>query len=79
LLARELPRAAFTMAFVHHKKEMFAHSVLPVETNAGTFVLDNLTGDILLSNQAPYNYEARERGDGKWDRFDKSYRIYEMR
>jgi len=72
-----LSRAAFTMAIVSHKKLLSMHAVLLAETTEGTFVLDNLTNDVLLWNQAPYNFEARERTDGKWTRFDQSYWTYE--
>lgn len=77
LVDRGLPRAALTMAIVSHKKLLSAHTVLLVETTEGTFLLDNLTNDVLLWNRAPYNFEARERPDGKWDRYDQNYWTYE--
>jgi hypothetical protein len=38
----------------------------------GTFAMDRFTNQILLWYQLPYNFEARERPDGKWERFDQS-------
>jgi predicted transglutaminase-like cysteine proteinase len=77
LVDRRLPRAALTMAIVSHKKFLSSHAVLLIETTEGTYVLDNLTNDVLLWNVAPYNYESRERPDGKWDRYDQSYWTYQ--
>lgn len=56
---------------------MCPHALLLVETTGGTYVLDNLVDEILLWNEAPYNFEARERVDGQWDRFDQSIWTYE--
>lgn len=72
-----LPRAAMTIAIVHHKREMFPHAVLLVETTAGTYLLDNLANEIVVWHEAPYNFEARERPDGSWERFDQSNWLYE--
>jgi predicted transglutaminase-like cysteine proteinase len=73
-----LPRAALTMAIVYHRKLMSPHAVLLVETTSGTYLLDNLLDDVVLWNEAPYNFEARERIDGKWDRFDQSAWVFEL-
>ncbi len=66
-----------TIALVHHRKDMFPHAVLLVETTEGTFLLDNLENDIVLWHNAPYNFEARERPDGLWERYDQSDWSYE--
>ncbi len=71
LAARGVPRAAMTMAIVHHRTEMFPHVVLLVATTQGTLALDNLHDNILCWNAIPFNYEARERPDGLWTRFDQ--------
>lgn len=63
--------AALTMAIVHHRTEFFAHAVLLVETDRGTFVLDNLTDDVMCWRDVPYNFERRERPDGLWERFER--------
>lgn len=63
------PSAALTMAIVHHRERFFAHAVLLVETDGGTFVLDNQTDRILCWASAPYEFERRERPDGDWVRF----------
>jgi len=72
-----LPRGAMTVAIVHHRRDMFPHAVLLVETTAGTYLLDNLANGIVLWHEAPYNFEARERPDGSWERFDQSIWTYE--
>lgn len=71
-----LPRAALTMAIVHHKAKLFSHAVLLAETTRGTLMLDNLTDEILCWNLAAFNFETRERPDGQWDRFDQRVWIY---
>ena len=72
-----IPRGAMTIAIVHHRRHMFSHAVLLVETTSGTYLLDNLEDDITLWHEAPYNFEARERPDGSWERFDQSIWTYE--
>lgn len=64
-----LPSATMTMAIVHHRTEYFAHAVLLVETDRGTFLLDNLTDEVICWRDAPYSLERRERPDGLWERF----------
>lgn len=66
-----LPTAAMTMAIVHHRTRFFAHAVLLIETDGGTFVLDNLSDDIACWREAPYVYDRRERPDGLWERFER--------
>lgn len=77
LVRHGLPRAAMTIALVHHKKEMFPHAVLLIETTAGTYLLDNLMTDVVIWHEARYNFEARERQDGTWERYDQSNWVYE--
>lgn len=71
LVAIGLPRAAFTMAIVHHRARLFSHAVLLAETDNGTLVLDNMNSDIVCWNRIPFNFEMRERTDGRWTRFDQ--------
>ena len=77
LVKRGIPRGAMTIAIAHHRAEMYAHAVLLVETTEGTFLLNSIVDDVCLWNEAPYNFEARERPDGRWERFDQSIWKYE--
>ena len=77
LVTHGLPRAALTMAIVYHRRMLSPHTVLLVETTAGTFLLDNLVDDVLVWNEAPYNFEIRERADGKWERYDQQDWVFE--
>jgi len=72
LVKRGLPRGAMTIAIVHHRKEMHAHAVLLVETTVGTLLLNSVSNEVLLWHKAPYNFEAREKPNGTWERFDQS-------
>lgn len=72
-----IPRGAMTIALVHHRKKMFPHAVLMIETTKGTYLLDNLENEIVLWYEAPYNFEARERADGYWERYDQRIWKYE--
>lgn len=72
-----LPRGALTLALVHHRVTMTPHAVLLVETTAGTYLLDTLSDPALPWHEAPYNFEARERPDGRWDRYDQEIWRYE--
>lgn len=69
LVAEGLPSAALTMAILHHREEYFPHAVLTVETDAGTWVLDNLHDAPICWADLPYRWEQRERPDGQWARF----------
>ena len=57
------------MAIVHHEFQFFPHAVLLVETDTGTWVLDNLNDEITCWSAVPYRYERRERPDGLWIRY----------
>ena len=72
LVSIGLPRAAMTMAIVHHVEKPSNHAVLLVETTGGTWVLDSLVDEVLCWNRAGLNYESRERVDGQWERYDQS-------
>lgn len=65
------PRGALRMAIGFHKKTLSSHALLLVETTEGTHVVDRITNQISLWYQTPYNFESRERSDGKWERFDQ--------
>jgi predicted transglutaminase-like cysteine proteinase len=73
LVTSGVPRAAMTIAIVHHRQLGFSHAVLMVETSQGSFALDNLSDAILCWNRLPYNFESRERPDGQWTRFDQQH------
>lgn len=68
---------ALRLAFVFHKEDMTAHCVLTVETTRGTFLLDSQTDEVKRWSEVPYNFEARERRDGRWDRYDQSQWQYD--
>jgi predicted transglutaminase-like cysteine proteinase len=53
------PRQALLMTIVH-EADGEGHAVLTVKTDRGEFILDNLTGDILLWSQTPYRYYKRQ-------------------
>lgn len=69
LIEQGLPSAALRMTTAFHRDEFYAHALLLVETSAGTFVLDQDSEEVLLWDQAPYIYEARERVNGTWERY----------
>jgi predicted transglutaminase-like cysteine proteinase len=62
-------RASLTIAIAFHETEFFPHAVLLAETTAGTWVLDNLSDEILCWDAVPYRYTRRETPDGNWVRF----------
>lgn len=67
-----VPSAALRLAFVSHKRLLNSHCILTVETSQGTYVLDSYSNAVSRWDQIPYNFEARERTDGLWDRFDQA-------
>lgn len=69
LVAAGLPSAALTMAIVYDKVGYFLHAVLLAETGAGTFVLDNLSDELMCWDAPPWRWDLRERPDGQWARF----------
>ena len=66
-----IPRSAMRLAIAFNKVFHYSHCLLTVETNEGTYVLDSFSDEVMAWHQAPYNYEMRERADGKWERFDQ--------
>ena len=66
------PSAALRLAFVFTPDALSAHCVLTAETTLGTFVLDSFTDAVVHWAESDYNFEARERPDGRWDRYDQS-------
>ena len=71
LVRKGFPRGALRLAIVLHRKHLISHCILTVETTAGTYVLDSFSDVILFWHDTPYHFEARERNDGQWDRFDQ--------
>lgn len=63
---------ALRLAIVFHRRFLNSHCILTVETSEGTYILDSYADDVSRWDQAPYNFEARERTDGLWDRFDQT-------
>jgi predicted transglutaminase-like cysteine proteinase len=68
---------ALRLAFVFHREHMSSHCVLTVETTGGTFLLDSQTDEVKRWSEVPYNFEARERQDSRWDRYDQSQWRYQ--
>lgn len=77
LAKQGLPRGAMRLAIGFHKQLLISHCLLSLETSDGTYTLDSLTDEVFVWDQAPYNYEMRERPDGKWDRFDQTQWAHE--
>jgi predicted transglutaminase-like cysteine proteinase len=67
-----LAPGALRLALVFHRTQLNSHCVLTVETTGGTYLLDSFTNEVLRWDRTPYNFEARERPDGSWDRFDQT-------
>lgn len=72
LVRRGIPRGALRLAIVHHRQLLSSHCVLTLETDAGTYVLDSFSDRIGFWYDSCYNFEARERADGSWERYDQS-------
>jgi predicted transglutaminase-like cysteine proteinase len=73
-LARlDYPTAAMRLALVFHDRHMSSHCVLTIETDSGTFLMDSQDDRVLRWDDSPYHFEARERVDGLWDRFDQTH------
>ncbi|MDH4206333.1 MAG: transglutaminase-like cysteine peptidase [Desulfobacteraceae bacterium] len=66
-----IPIGALRIAIVNNKKTLTSHALLLIETTQGTYAMDRFTNQIFLWYQLPYNFEARERPDGRWERFDQ--------
>lgn len=61
------------MTTAFHREQFYAHALLLVETDQGTFVLDQDRPQVQLWHQTPYIFEARERSDGSWERFAQDW------
>jgi predicted transglutaminase-like cysteine proteinase len=77
LVAAGIAPAALRLAFVYHRSAMSPHSILTVETTLGTFLLDTASDRVRRWDQSAYNFEARERVDGRWDRYDQGGWAYD--
>lgn len=77
LAASGVPTRALRLAFVFHRRLLASHAVLTVETTGGTYVLDSYSDAVSRWDRLPYNFESRERPDGKWERFDQGQWRYD--
>ncbi|MES9936203.1 MAG: transglutaminase-like cysteine peptidase [Sedimenticola sp.] len=68
---RGISRGALRMAVAHHRTHHTPHSLLLLETDIGTYVLDTFTDQVKLWYETPYNFESRETPEGTWERFDQ--------
>lgn len=69
LIAAGLPGAALTLAIAFHQTQLFPHVVLLLESDAGVWVLDNLSDELQCWRESPYFFTRRERPDGRWTRY----------
>ncbi len=69
LVEAGFPSASLTMAIAYHTDQLFPHAVLLIESDQGTWVLDNVDDPIRCWDAVPYTFTSRERPDGLWDRF----------
>lgn len=77
LVALGFPRGALRLGLAQHRRSLFTHALLLVETDAGTYVLNGPGSEVVLWFETPYNFEARERPDGRWERFDQRHWRYD--
>ncbi len=71
LVAAGVPRGALKMGTAFHNEMYYAHALLYLETDKGTFILDQDNREILIWHQTPYILESRERVDGSWEMFEQ--------
>ena len=64
-----LPRSSIRMVTAFHKDMLYAHALLAVVTDQGTFILDQDEDQVIESKQANYIFEAVELPGRKWARF----------
>lgn len=69
LVLAGVPSASLTLAVTFHQTQLFPHAVLLVESDSGTWVLDDLSDRPMCWDAVPYVFTARERPDGTWVRF----------
>ena len=68
-----LPRGALRIATAQHRVSLYSHALLTVETSVGTYALDEDNDDIALWYVTQYNFESRERSDGRWERYNQAF------
>lgn len=66
LLSVGVPRQAMHVAILR-TPEAQGHAVLTVDTDKGTYVLDNLSNDIQPWEKLPYTFWSREAAPGQWN------------
>lgn len=71
LIALDYPSAALRLAFVYNRG-LSGHCILTVETTEGTYLLDSRRDAVVHWAEPGYAFEARERTDGRWERYDQS-------
>jgi len=73
-LAQEgFPRAAMRIIIGNHRKNLYSHAMLSVETSNGIYILDMSNEKATPCYHTQYNFEAKERSDGMWNRYDQKY------
>jgi predicted transglutaminase-like cysteine proteinase len=77
LVALGFPRGALRLGLAQHRRSLFTHALLLVETDAGTYVLNGPGSEVVLWFETSYNFEARERPDRRWERFDQRHWSYD--
>ncbi|MGE0320350.1 MAG: transglutaminase-like cysteine peptidase [Hyphomicrobiaceae bacterium] len=68
-----IPRAALRLAIGIHATQYISHVVLLIDTNEGTYTLDNESTELKCWSATEYYFEGRERLDGLWDWYDQAY------
>ncbi|MBT4793136.1 MAG: transglutaminase [Halobacteriovoraceae bacterium] len=69
LVALGIPRGALRIMTAFHRELYYGHALLALETDQGTYILDQDNPKILLWNKINYIIEARETVNGRWERF----------
>lgn len=64
-----LPRSSIRMVTAFHKDMFYAHALLAVVTDQGTYILDQDEEQVVESQKANYIFEAVELPGRKWARF----------
>ncbi len=73
LVGHGIDRAALKIATVMHKTKFYMHAILLIETDQGTFVLDQENSNVSLWYETPYVFEAREMVGGSWEYFTQNW------
>jgi predicted transglutaminase-like cysteine proteinase len=76
LLSAGVPRQAMHVAILR-TAEAQGHAVLTIDTDKGTYVLDNLSDNVQPWEKLPYTFWSREASPGQWTfpPLDKTGRI----